>query len=702
MPAFEPTSDEPRLESWKAIAAYLNRDVRTVKRWEVRESLPVHRHQHESRSSVYAYPREIDLWREGRKPAAASDTAEAPASRRPWLTFAAGLIVSLLTAGGGVVSLQGSAQAPAHVPTLHCETCADFYGSVSRDGRMMAIVTPLSNVDIGIQDIATGQVTPLKIAGSETRTGAAVAPVFSPDGNWIAYISGPQPVGLRLVRRQIGATPTTVFSNPEFEYLEPVGWADQETIVVFVRRPDKTWDVATVGSVGGAFTRIKSLGWRTPGAIHSAAVSSDGRYVTYSALASNPDRPPTPQQGPTLERQIYTLPLDGSGDEVALTTGSGVKSNPAWMPDGRHVLFTSDASGAEDLWAQPVTDGKPTGRPRLVRKDIGGIASLGMTATGTFYYYEGRNGVFRAEFARLGSSSAAANEPFIGQRPTWSPDGRFIAVSRARPNSDQGLDLVVRELQTGAERVYSIPRLLAYPVDWFPDGRRLLVATGGQPLQRLDLDTKALTPVPGQNQQVERRNPNVRALSPDGKTLYQSVFRPQSDPNMTAVEDGIVAVDLATGESSRVLTLPLPDASLPRGSQDFALAVSHDGTRLALAVRDRAIEAVRIATVGVDGQAYRELVPPVTSNNLRNKLVWSADDAWIYTASSQDDGEDSRIIRIPASGGAVEETHINIGGLDAMSISPDGATLAFSTLKPEGWREALWSIDVAAILGSGH
>ena len=34
-----------RLDSWKEIAAYLRRDVRTVQRWEERESLPVHRLQ---------------------------------------------------------------------------------------------------------------------------------------------------------------------------------------------------------------------------------------------------------------------------------------------------------------------------------------------------------------------------------------------------------------------------------------------------------------------------------------------------------------------------------------------------------------------------------------------------------------------------------------------------------------------------------
>src|SRR6266403_5045702 len=57
-----------RLESWKEIAAYLGRDVTTVRRWEKREGLPVHRLHHSKLGSVYAYTTELDAWRNGRAP----------------------------------------------------------------------------------------------------------------------------------------------------------------------------------------------------------------------------------------------------------------------------------------------------------------------------------------------------------------------------------------------------------------------------------------------------------------------------------------------------------------------------------------------------------------------------------------------------------------------------------------------------------
>ena len=51
-----------RLESWKQIAVYLDREVRTVQRWEKNEGLPVHRHIHLKGGTVYALKEEIDVW----------------------------------------------------------------------------------------------------------------------------------------------------------------------------------------------------------------------------------------------------------------------------------------------------------------------------------------------------------------------------------------------------------------------------------------------------------------------------------------------------------------------------------------------------------------------------------------------------------------------------------------------------------------
>jgi hypothetical protein len=51
-----------RLDSWKEIAEYLRRDLRTVRRWEKTRDLPIRRVPGGGRSAVYAFRREIDTW----------------------------------------------------------------------------------------------------------------------------------------------------------------------------------------------------------------------------------------------------------------------------------------------------------------------------------------------------------------------------------------------------------------------------------------------------------------------------------------------------------------------------------------------------------------------------------------------------------------------------------------------------------------
>ena len=50
------------LNSWKEIATYLGRGVRTVQRWEAELQLPVHRPRGKNRSAVMAFRAELNDW----------------------------------------------------------------------------------------------------------------------------------------------------------------------------------------------------------------------------------------------------------------------------------------------------------------------------------------------------------------------------------------------------------------------------------------------------------------------------------------------------------------------------------------------------------------------------------------------------------------------------------------------------------------
>jgi pentatricopeptide repeat protein len=105
-------SSGEQLDSWKEIAAYLGRDVTTAQRWEKREGMPIHRHVHDKRGSVYALSRELDAWRQSRRARLEEDEKEpgaetpivtegdhrrrAPQQARRWLALAAAVGVGLL------------------------------------------------------------------------------------------------------------------------------------------------------------------------------------------------------------------------------------------------------------------------------------------------------------------------------------------------------------------------------------------------------------------------------------------------------------------------------------------------------------------------------------------------------------------------------------------------------------------------------
>jgi hypothetical protein len=98
MPDSNPSLGE-RLDSWKAIADYLQRDVGTVRRWEKSLGLPVRRVPGGRGRSVFAFQGEIDAWL---KTSPSADRAHAEGSPprpaiRPWHTWIAlGIVVGVV------------------------------------------------------------------------------------------------------------------------------------------------------------------------------------------------------------------------------------------------------------------------------------------------------------------------------------------------------------------------------------------------------------------------------------------------------------------------------------------------------------------------------------------------------------------------------------------------------------------------------
>src|ERR1700730_1977476 len=153
-------SGDDRLDSWKRIAAYLKRDVTTVQRWERREAMPVHRHQHAKQGSVYAYRSELDAWWSSRRSRLAGDGDTVGAAPAP------------------------NASSPTRVPTQHSRLIRRV--SLAATLLLMIGVIAWYALHAGFfwrNPRAEAKITRLTDFGTER------AAAISRDGQWVAFLA---------------------------------------------------------------------------------------------------------------------------------------------------------------------------------------------------------------------------------------------------------------------------------------------------------------------------------------------------------------------------------------------------------------------------------------------------------------------------------------------------------------------------------
>jgi TolB-like protein/Tfp pilus assembly protein PilF len=168
-PGTSPPSIRPpehHLDSWKEIAAYLSRDVTTVQRWEKREGMPVHRHQHDRRGSVYAFSSELDAWVQSRRLRLEEEEKERSAETpfdatgdhalirtprvRPWLVVGAVVVLILLVVTSVMTRSRRSTATQPKISSLAVLPLKNLSGDPSQeylaDGMTEALIGRLSNI----------------------------------------------------------------------------------------------------------------------------------------------------------------------------------------------------------------------------------------------------------------------------------------------------------------------------------------------------------------------------------------------------------------------------------------------------------------------------------------------------------------------------------------------------------------------------
>jgi Tol biopolymer transport system component len=599
------SAPEERLDSWKEIAAYLNRDVTTVQRWEKREGMPVHRHLHDRMGSVYASRTELDTWARGRnlppaqenRPDASVPSPPAPPPRWTLSTFLAKrrLVLPLAAAGamlaiGAGLWLQRTEYFWRNpIADARIQTVTDFDGTeqdaaVSRDGQFVAFLSDRDGpMDLWVTQVGSGQSHNLTRGSTPELVNPSIRTLgFSPDGAFVTF----------WVRKQdsLGGGDISIWAVPTLggspkPYLEGVAeydWSHDASRLAYhtpgpgdplfvsdgVRSSDARpiftapaglhchfplWapDTAFIYFVQGSLPDKLDI-WRIrpTGGSPERITSHIGRVThpvlldrrTLLYLASDPDGSGPWLYGTDVERRI----------PHRLASGVDRYTSLAASADGRRLVATV-AGPKTTLWRMQIAgaSGEMSAAARISLTTSTGFAPrlgpdylLYVSATAT------NESIWKLANGGTGTELWSGQGARVLGGPAISPDGHSIAFSVRQ--HEQTLLYVMQADGTKARIVTDSLDLQGTPT-WAPDGQSITSAANDHGVPHL-----FRIPVDGRSPALFVQQYSVDpAWSPDGR------FVVYSGPDIgTTFSVEAVSADAAAH--------PLPALTLTRGARHLA------------------------------------------------------------------------------------------------------------------------------------
>lgn len=647
----DPEPDSDRLESWKEIAAYLKRDVRTLRRWEKEQGLPVHRHHHNSLASVYAFKSELDRWRTARAPAVhVPETVNAPTPAPGAWVVGAALVFVLLVVLTAVVWLRPSTTArdalkftqltfnPAERPV----TAA----AVSPDGKYLAFKDELG---LAVHILASGQHRRVSLPPDLTFAWLAWLPdstqlvLSGPTGLWLTSIFGDAP-------RRIASAGGMVSVAPNGRYIGVTAPSGASITVHGVTGEQVSVTPLPAGSLGVS---------RTTWSRTSSRFAYSHRRQTAEGVQNGIETRRADGSAPT---RIYTGPVH----DLAWAPGRVLFARPEPPPKARYT----------QVWEIPVDDesGEARGEPRQITE----VADFSfrfptLTADGgrmVFVVNDVRLELYTATYDSATRSVAnLVRQPLPateGAPSGWSPDNNAL-LFRATTNGRFSFHELALGRPEPREFVAS-PSASVWDAVYAPDGNFVLhTSTEGKPRVMRAPRTGGTST-------------EVFELPGDARTsALKCAVTPSSRCVASWVDGGrlkLVAFDATNGQPRTLPHLPAPVSATSWAlSPDGWRIVSVDGFASArqLTVLDTATGDTRaVVTPALDGAEF---------------VVWVAD-GWLVTRSVGDRG--SELLHLTHSGTSRVVWSSNWQRLILPVISPDGTRLAFASQSVES---RVWMLE---------
>jgi Tol biopolymer transport system component len=408
------------------------------------------------------------------KPSMDKPVAPATVDRQPFrVPVYWALAAILLGAVGLFLAIHSrSAASPAETGRSQAQPLTAFQGNesspaLSPDGSRIAFSwngIARDNADIFVMSTESGD--PVRLT---THAADEVSPAWSPNGNTIVFLRRLEDDRGELIVKQASGGPEHKVAEIRNHELT----SGRNRLLSLAWLPDGEWIVAShrAGSEKAESLYLFSLTGKSRRVTmnpmygdQSPAVSPDGRQLAFSRMLG------------FSASEIYCVALTEGPEAAArpLTSHKGWSVNPAWMPDGKQLLYvkSKEPTGRHELRLMSAITGAASESTIPLEDDA---VEITLRRHLVYSHLQRDTNIWRARVPRRGEPPSKP-EMFLpstrnDDKAVYSPNGENVAFTSTRSGSPE---LWLADANGGsARRLTSFGGALMGKASWSPDGQWL-------------------------------------------------------------------------------------------------------------------------------------------------------------------------------------------------------------------------------------